>query len=522
MSQEDKLFLEKVPASIERADGHYSIALPLKNKDITFPNNRCVAEQRTQNLKRKFAKYEKFYTEYKTCMASLLDKGFAVRLTPEEKTKTSKRIWYIPHHGVYHPKKRKLRVVFDCGASYQGTSLNDQLLQGPDLTNSLIGVLTRLCQNPVAFMADIEAMFHQVRISEEDSDLLRFLWWPDGDVSKDLEEYKMVVHIFGATSSPSCANFALRQCAKDHSDEFDPETISTVLRNFHVDDCLKSVENEVDALTLANNLIVLCARGGFRLNKWVSNSKALLPSLPEGDCAKKVKDLDLDQGIMSVERALGVQWCIKTDSFKFKIELQEKPLTHRGILSMVSSIYDPLGMLAPVILSAKQILQELCCLKLGWDEKIPERIQRAWFIWLKDLQLLENYKIRRCLKPDGFGEPVSAQLHHFADASNRGYGTVSYLRMSNKYRVHYAFLIGKARVAPLKPITIPRMELTAAAVAVRMDRMLQEELEIPLEQSVFWTDSTSVLKYIRNETSRFNTFVANRITTIRAASDSHQ
>lgn len=151
-------------------------------------------------------------------------------------------------------------------------------------------------------MADIEAMFHQVRIPDEDSDLLGFLWWPGGDLGKDLEEYKMVVHIFGSTSSPRCANFGLRQFAKDERDEFNSETISTVLRNVYVDDCLKSVESEDEALTLVNNLIVVCARGGFRLNKWVSNSKALLLSLPEGDWAKNVQDLDLDQDIMSVER----------------------------------------------------------------------------------------------------------------------------------------------------------------------------------------------------------------------------
>lgn len=140
-------------------------------------------------------------------MADILYKGFAIRMTPEQKVRTnqSKRIWYIPHHGVYHPKKHKLRVVFDCGATHQGTSLNAQLLQGPNLTNSLIGVLTRSRQKSIALMTDIETMFHQVKVSEDDIDLLRFLWWPDGNLSSELEEYKMVVHIFGAASSPSCA-----------------------------------------------------------------------------------------------------------------------------------------------------------------------------------------------------------------------------------------------------------------------------------------------------------------------------
>ena len=119
----------------------------------------------------------------------------------------------------------KLRVVFDCGAEYQGTSLNARLFQGPDLTNSLIGVLTRFRQKPTAFMADIEAMFHQVRVPKEDMDLLIFLWWPDGQLSSKLEEYRMVVHIFCATSSPSCANFALQQCARDNVDGSESEEI---------------------------------------------------------------------------------------------------------------------------------------------------------------------------------------------------------------------------------------------------------------------------------------------------------
>lgn len=131
--------------------------------------------------------------------------------------------------------------------------------------------------------------------------------------------------------------------------------------------------------------------------------------------------------------------------------------------------------------------------------------------------------MKRCIKPYDFGQPVTAQLHHFGDASESGYGTVSYLRLMNKaHTVHCSFIMAKARVVPLKPITIPRMELTAATVAVRIDRMMQDELELPLEPSVFWTDSTSVLKYIHNETSRFQTFAANRVAVIRATTKSSQ
>ena len=134
----------------------------------------------------------------------------------------------------------------------------------------------------------------------------------------------VVVHIFGATSSPGCANFALQPCARDNAGKFKTETITTVLTNFYVDDCLKSVECEEEALTLAKDLTSLCATGGFKLNKWVSNSRALILSIPEEDRAKEVKDLDFKQDSLRVERALGVQWCLETDTFRFKIQLPEK------------------------------------------------------------------------------------------------------------------------------------------------------------------------------------------------------
>lgn len=524
MSREDHVFMERVSQSAQLVDGHYTIGLPLRAVEAEFPNNRRMAEQRALGLKRKLAKSPQFHKDYVKFMTDIFDKGYATKV--EEDTQSGeRRKWYIPHHGVYHPKKHKLRVVFDCGASYQGTSLNAQLLQGPDLANSLIGVLTRFRQEPVAFITDVEAMFYQVKVPDKDSDLMRFLWWPNGNLDAELEEYKMAVHIFGATSSPSCANYALKRCAEDHGKDFAPEVGHTVLRNFYVDDCLKSVATEEQALALIQDLTALCATGGFKLNKWVSNSRAVIASIPEEKLAKEVKDLDLNQDVLPVERALGIQWCTESDSLQFTMVLQARPLTRRGILSMVSSVYDPLGVLAPVILPAKQILQELSRLKLSWDDNIPEALAQKWHNWLRDLNQLSGYEIQRCIKPAGFGKLAKAQLHHFADACETGYGTVSYLLLEDTgHQVHCAFIMGKARVAPLKPVTIPRMELTAATVAARVDKMMltELELEVPLERSVFWTDSTSVLKYINNETTRFHTFVANRVTAIRAASEAFQ
>ena len=142
----------------------------------------------------------------------------------ERAPKTNGRVWYIPHHGVYHPKKPdKIRVVFDCSAEFQEYSLNRHLLQGPNLTNTLIGVLSRFRQEAVAFMCDIEAMFHQVRVNEEHRDFLRFLWWDKGDTSNEPEEYRIRVHLFGATLSPGCANLGLKATAEDNEEDLGKE-----------------------------------------------------------------------------------------------------------------------------------------------------------------------------------------------------------------------------------------------------------------------------------------------------------
>lgn len=516
MSREDVQFMDCVSETAKRVDGHHTIGLPLKNRYVKMPNNRSVVVQRAENLKRKLVKNKEFHSEYQSFMSDLLNKGYAVPVPDEETQSDSGRVWYIPHHGVYHPQKGKLRVVFDCAASYQGKSLNGELLQGPDLTNSLIGVLTRFRQDHVALMSDIEAMYHQVRVPPEDSDLLRFLWWPEGNLTKPLQEYKMVVHLFGATSSPSCANFALRKTAEDAKGNMAPAAVAAVLNNFYVDDCLLSVSDETQACALVRDLTALCESGGFHLTKWMSNRRVVLASIPETERAKEVKDLDLSHDALPEERVLGVTWCSESDAFKIRINAKPTPQTRRGILSFVSAIYDPLGFLSPVILPAKMILQKLCSLKVTWDEDIPAELAQRILLWLSDLTKLHGFTVRRCLKPTGFGAVTSAQLHHFTDASEKGYGVVSYLRMINKDgEVHCSFIIGKSRVAPLKQTTIPRLELTAAAVAVKMDRLMRKELHMQLEESVFWCDSTTVLKYIASENLRFKTFVANRVSLIR-------
>lgn len=366
-------------------------------------------------------------------------------------------------------------------------------------------------------MSDIEAMFLQVCVKQDDCNALRFRWWPNGDLNSEPEEFMMTAHLFGGVSSPSCANFALRKTAEDNKASFDSEVIHTVYRNFYVDDCLKSVRSECDAVNLVKNLMELLKRGGFHLTKWLSNSREVVESIPESERAMSVKNLDF--GKAPIERALGVQWNVSSDTFGFSIIIKDRPATRRGILSVFSSVYDLLGFISSFILPAKILLQDLCKKKLDWDDKVPDEDLRRWNAWLEALPKLECFSVGRCFKPLDFSEVVSSQMHYFSDASEVAYGAVAYLRLVNASGdVHCSFVTGKSRLSPVKLVTIPRLELSGAVLSTRLDRMIREEIELAVDESIYWTDSTCVLRYIENEEKRFQTFVANRVAAIREQS----
>ncbi|XP_074649052.1 uncharacterized protein LOC141904366 [Tubulanus polymorphus] len=483
MLVDDKKALSAIESTAVMRENHYEVGLPWKYPPSELVNNRVMAEHRLNLLKGRLLKNEELQAKYTKYIDRLLELGFAEQVPVEEVV--SPYVWYLPHHPVWHPRKPdKLRVVFDCSAKYQGRSLNDMLYQGPDLTNSLIGVLSRFRQEHVAFIGDIESMFHQVNVEERDRNALRFLWWPDHDIEQPPIDHRMKVHIFGAASSPSVCNYALHRTADDNRADFAADIVETVHRNFYVDDCLRSCRTPEERA----------------------------PPLRE------LGDHDLPG-----DRVLGVWWDMETDTLRFKVNIKPQPVTRRGMLSVVSAIYDPLGLASPLLLPAKVISQHLCKSGLGWDDKVPANYEREWSNWLQDLPLLEEFSVPRCIRPANFGRATSTQLHHFADASEKGFGAVSYVRLINENgHIHSAFLASRSRLAPLKVMSIPRLELSAAVLAVKLDRMLREELDLDIDNSTFWSDSQAVLKYISNTSSRFKVFVANRLSVIQEGSNPEQ
>lgn len=523
LSVSDKRALDCWNHSAKLIDSHYELAIPFKERPLSLPNNRIVAVRRLELLKGKLRADTKSLSNYEQCIQDMVDKGYAERVSTEDLSRSDGAVWYLPHHGVTNVNKPdKLRVVFDCSAKFHDQSLNDQVMQGPTLINSLVAVLLRFRQDSIALMADIESMFHQVRVTPSDRDVLRFLWWPKDNMDKKPDEFRMCVHLFGGVWSPSCANFALKRTADDNSHEFSDEVIECVRRNFYVDDFLKSVSSPDRAVELIKDITSLLTRGGFRLTKWLCNNREVLEMIDNTEKAKGVVGLDLTADRLPIERALGVVWDTETDTFSYRLSLKSKPLTRRGILSIVSSIFDPLGLLSPCILPAKVIIQDLCRRKVSWDDEIPADIATDWQKWLQQLKLIDQLKISRCVKAAD-AEFSSMSLHHFCDASEIAYGVATYLRTVDKVgRVSCVLLLAKCRLAPLKVVTIPRLELCAAALAVRIDQFVRTEMDFIPHSSWFWTDSMIVLAYINNVDKRFKTFVANRIAVIHSGSSPSQ
>ena len=279
---------------------------------------------------------------------------------------------------------------------------------------------------------------------------------------------------------------------------------------------LKSFPSEKIAVNMIYKVKSLCKEGGFHLTEFSSNHIEVLKSVPD-ECRKDgVKDKDLNLGILPEDKALGVKWNIQEDTLGFIIKMDDKPATRRGLLAALSSLYDRLGLGAPFLLKGRLIIQRLCKNNLNWDEPIDDDTAQEWLKWRNNLKTLDGKSIARCLKPENFGDVVNCTLHHFSDACESGYGQSSYIQLLNQSgRVHCTLLIGKSRVAPLKFVSIPRLELTAATLSVKISKMLKKELDIHIDDEIFWTDSKVVLGYINSDARRFKVFVANRVQQIR-------
>lgn len=514
LSSDDHKWLHSVQSSaVKLPNNHFQLDLPVKH-DVTFPDNKAQVFKNFMHLKKRLDSDETFMSDYTKFMNTMLRNNYAEKINPDEVSDTEK-VFYIAHHGVYHKTKKKLRVVFNCSLKYKGVSLNDNLDAGPDLTNNLLGVLLRFRQENVAFVADIQQMFYQVFVPKHHSDLMRFFWL---DESGKVSEYRIRVHVFGATSSPSIANFALRSSVNEIDCSL--EARSTILLNFYVDDCLKSLSTEEECIETLKEISNVLVCSGFTLTSVQSNSQEVLRQT-----SSETKSTETE--ISTDTMALGIIWNKENDTLRFRANLsQQNPetITKRIILKLLASVYDPIGIISPVLTPAKKLFQETCALSLSWDDALPQNLICTWKKWIKDMESLQEYKVKRCMH--NVKKIIATELHVFSDGCEVGYGAVAFIKYSYEDLSNSSSIVAsKGRLTPINNRTlktIPRIELTAAKLAVELSIKLKDELDYNFQTIRFWSDSTTVIRYIQGTHLKFHRFVENKVNFIRNFTSAEQ
>lgn len=376
LSVNDRKFLNIIENNVTvNSEGSIQMPLPLKDELATIPNNRRPVYNRQKNTIQQLKRDQNKLMESTKFMQKLIDSKH-VEVVPDEELSDNKgRTWYLPVFPVIHPKKKKLRLVFDSAASYAGVSLNSFLLQGPDQNNKLRGVLLRFREDNIGFVADVASMFHCFSVNPEYRDFLRFFWPSGNDIQSKLITYRARVHIFGNTCSPSIATIGLRIAADSLLNETDNEygintkSLNYIHHNFYVDDglgCASTVEEAINVLKKSKETL---ARYNIVLHKIVSNNPEVLnafPNFDRGDTSIFHPDDD------TVHRTLGVAWNTITDCFTIKVDLPDRSFTKRGILAVTGSIYDPIGLASPVVLGGRLIQRKILPRKNDHDYSLSK------------------------------------------------------------------------------------------------------------------------------------------------------
>ncbi|KAK7922058.1 hypothetical protein WMY93_008960 [Mugilogobius chulae] len=467
-------------------DGVERYATPLlRRKD--FPQLHVspdVVKGLLRSTERKLARNPELALTYNQEIKRLVDTGYVVKLTPEE-IHSSTESWSSPGA---HAARRA----------------------------------TPLRQFPVAVSGDIKAMFHQVRLLPEDCPLLRFLW-RDGETERPPDVYEWRVLPFGTTCSPCCATFALQSHVREHKDTHQ-DIYNSVHTAFYVDNCLQSLSDPQEAKALIDNMRALLLQGGFEIRQWASNVPevvAHLPSTARSDSCElwlNFKSLDPQ------ESTLGLSWHCPTDVLGYKHRpVSYTTATLRNVYKVLASQYDPLGYICPYTTRAKLIVQALWSTERGWDEPIEGSLLQSWLEWESELSHLQHITLPRCYAPPHNSTSAAYEAHIFCDASERAYGAVAYLRVTDQQaHISTSFVMARSRVAPRKQVSMPRLELCAALTGAQLAKVLQTELTIPLQSVYLWTDSTTVLQWIQSSSCRYKVFVGTRICEIQELTSPEQ
>lgn len=488
-------------------DRKFTVHVPFK-EDITerLREAQSRALARLFQMERRFAKDKNLHREYKKFMDEYLRLGHMVPVE-ENKTETKPNIYYMPHQAVIKEDSTttKLRVVFDASTkTSSGVSLNDMMYNGPKLQSELQSILLRWRKHQWAFTAVIEKMYRQIRVTENHQDYQRVLWRSTPD--ERIREFKVTTVTYGTTSAPYLAVKTLQSLAKEEARTY-PEAARVVQEDFYVDDLMSGTHSLQKAKVLQRNLVELLSSGGFNLRKWRTNNAALAQNLPEDLRDKTYMEISDNETV----KTLGVYWNPTKDEFRFKVHLNvdEKEFSKRTVLADIAKLFDPLGWITPVMIKAKLLLQELWIKEYTWDQQLSEDIAIKWGKFRRDLTSIENISIPRWNR---YAPSISTiELHGFADASEKVYGAVVYSRVTTEYGKKFVTLLtSKTKVAPLRKISVPRLELCGAVLVAKILDFAKRTLQYDNAATYAWTDSIITLSWKKSNPERWDTFVSNR------------
>lgn len=511
-STEEKYCEDHFVSTHKRANAfphRFIVNMPLKDNASKLGDSKQVALKRFYSLERKLNRDDKLKTEYANFLKEYANLGHMTKIIDENTSKQP--TYYLPHHAVVKESSStsKVRVVFDASAKPGvgvGLSLNEVQCVGPVIQDDLFSILIRFRQHEYVLSADIAKMYRQILVDDKQRSLQLILW--RFNANQPVSSYQLNTVTYGMASSSFVATRCLKQLALEYRDKY-PMSSRVIEKDFYVDDLLSGFDSREKAIQARDEISEILASAGFELRKWASNDETILENINIGS--------GLDQGIIPISDnigTLGIKWNPSADNLQYSArDVNLKQITKRTILSSIAQIFDPLGLLGPIIVTAKLLIQKLWQSNLSWDEAVPLDLHTKFQNFRQQLPIINNLKIRRHVICK---QPIIIELHGFCDASESAYGACIYIRSIDNLGVcHVRLLSAKSRVAPLKNISLPRLELCGALLLAHLAIKVKESLNIEFNDEYYWCDSTISISWIKSAPNRWKTFVANRVAEIQ-------
>lgn len=506
----------------------YIVELPFRKHWKELSDNLPVAKQRFLNLWRRLQKSNDLYSQYQETIQDYLNQGIVEKVENSE-VNVDRPIYYLPHQPVKKEGRvtTSTRLVFDA-ASHQANelSLNDCLWPGPNLYPNLFDILVQFRLNRFVVSSDIRQAFLQICLTDNHKDALRFLW-TDSDPSVDKKPNLHVYHFnrvpFGVNASP----FLLAATVKHHIEKYKvehPITVQHLDSYMYVDDWITGQDTREEALIMSRCAKNIMMEAGMVMRKWISNDSTLMNQWAEEGFETYPVDTSVSLG-SDKTKVLGMAWqtrddCLTLDTQGLLEFTLANDITKRFLLQAIGKIFDPLGLLTPFTVRMKCLIQELWEEKFMWDEKLPPKIVERWLTWCKELPLLDELRIPRLVLDSNNEDNDVIEIHVFCDASKLAYGASVYVKVKKQNQVLVNLITSKSRVAPLKSVTLPRLELLGALMAARLSCKVQKIIGVKRKCTVFhWTDAQIVLYWIKGSTKRWKQFVFNRVQEITKLTD---